>query len=259
VVDLDRKNGKDGVAVFDQLLDEYSAEFPLCPVTATPSNGFHLYFRQPPDHEPLGDRKGWFNDTGVDIKGAGYALAPDAILTSGDIQGTYYEGVAGWPALTEAFITGVIPVVPSWIVDLIEWEPEHPETSLGGPSMGVTVQPGAGAWNARRATSYIESALYGRAWDLSRTLKGSRNERLRDAVFVVAGYKACPTLANNTVTESQVWNAMWKACGTNRYLQDDGPKAFAATFRKAWRDGLTKPCRGPAPDPVNDLVINLSK
>ena len=95
VVDLYRKNGKDGVTVFDQLLDEYGAEFPQCPVTATPSNGFHLYLRQPPDREPLGDRKGWFKDTGVDIKGAGYVLGPDAILTRGDLLGTYYEGVVG--------------------------------------------------------------------------------------------------------------------------------------------------------------------
>jgi hypothetical protein len=258
VVDLDRKNGKDGVAVFDQLLDEYGVEFPQCPVTATPSNGFHLYFRQPSDREPLGDRKGWFKDTGVDIKGAGYVLAPGSILTRGEIRGTFYEGIPGWPDLCEAFMANAIPYVPDWIIGCIEWKSEPDDTSMGEPSGGVTVQPCTGAWNARRATAYIESALYGETWKLGRTLKGSRNERLRDAVFTVAGYKACPTLANNTVTEQQVWNACWKACTQNGYLQDDGPKAFAATFRKAWREGLAKPLRGPAPDQVSDdFVINL--
>jgi hypothetical protein len=43
------------------------------------------YFRQPADREPLGDTKGWFNGTGVDIKGAGYVLGPGAILARGNL------------------------------------------------------------------------------------------------------------------------------------------------------------------------------
>jgi hypothetical protein len=248
VVDLDRKSGKDGVAAFDTLLDQHGGTFPQCPVTATPSGGYHLYFRQPADRT-LGNRTGAL-PAGVDIRGeGGYVLAPDAILD----DGTYYEGVVGWPD-----ITSVMPVVTPWIVALIDGDPEPSRASLGGPGEQhrEPVAPCPGAWNSRRATAYVGAAVDGWSAKLAGTPEGGRNNTLNDMVVTLAGYRSCPVLANSTVGQHDVWTAASWACRRNGYLPRE-VKAFEATFRSAWTAGLAKPCRGPAPDKVVTVEINL--
>ncbi len=76
---------------------------------------------------------------------------------------------------------------------------------------------------------------------------------MNDMVHYVAGLIACPTLANATVTDGHVWQAAEFACQQNGYLRRAGYPEFRATFRSAWQSGLAKPCRGPAPDPVDDM------
>jgi hypothetical protein len=41
----------------------------------------------------MGDTKGWFNGTGVDIKRAGYVSGPGAILARGDLLGSFNDDV----------------------------------------------------------------------------------------------------------------------------------------------------------------------
>ncbi|SCL12951.1 Bifunctional DNA primase/polymerase, N-terminal [Micromonospora nigra] len=48
VLDLDRKNGVDGVAGFAGLLDQQGCSWPVTFTVATPSGGQHLYFAAPP-------------------------------------------------------------------------------------------------------------------------------------------------------------------------------------------------------------------
>jgi Bifunctional DNA primase/polymerase, N-terminal len=74
VLDLDRHpNSPDGVAAFKTLLGDRPA--PKAPMVKTPSDGFHLYFRQPAC-EPLGNSRGGLPD-GVDIRGnGGWSVAP---------------------------------------------------------------------------------------------------------------------------------------------------------------------------------------
>jgi hypothetical protein len=262
-LDLDRKPGKpDGVALFDSLLDQYG-DLPPCPMTATPSGGYHVIMRQPAGRQPLGNRAGWFKGNGVDVRGRnGYLLCPGAVL--GD-TGEVYESAPGCPDLVDAFLADAIPEIPQWIVDLIEGEPEPTRTNLGSPSGGVTpaVTPGAGAYSPRRATAYIESALNGWMNKLAVAIETTRNNTLNDAVFYIRGLMVCPTLAASTLTERQVWDAMWFACDRNGYLRSkkDGPRAFAATFRSAWNAGTAEPARGPAPDPMvpEDFCVNLVK
>ncbi len=242
VLDLDRKPGKaDGVAAMDALLDGHGGHISECPVVATPSGGYHIYFRQPADRV-LGNRTGAL-PAGIDVRGdGGYVLAPDAVLSTGE----YYEQVQG-AALLDA------PVIPDWLTELIEAGRES--DPLGCPGWGTPPRTAvAGAWNTRRATAYIESALNGWMNKLIVAPEGTRNNLLNDAVHYIAGLIACPTLAAATVSDGDVWRAMEFACQRNGYLasRKDGWPAFRATFRSAWLSGFAKPCRGPAPDPVDD-------
>ena len=77
VVDLDRHPGcADGLAAFRELAKQYQQDFPQTPVVMTPSNGRHLYFKQPAD--PLGNGKGNL-PAGVDIRGfGGFTVAPES-------------------------------------------------------------------------------------------------------------------------------------------------------------------------------------
>jgi hypothetical protein len=130
VVDLDvgHAEGQDGVTEFDSILDHYGGSLDSVPVVKTASGGYHLYFRQPTGREPLGNREGMLAGCGINIRGAGgYVIAAGAVMS----DGTYYECVAGWPDLCEAFAAGTIPEIPGWLVDLIDRQPVRPE---GGPS-----------------------------------------------------------------------------------------------------------------------------
>jgi hypothetical protein len=76
VVDLDRHpGGADGVGAFAVMRG--SKPLPHCLATRTPSNGLHLYFRQP-DGEPLGNGRGSL-PAGIDVRGdGGWTVAPGA-------------------------------------------------------------------------------------------------------------------------------------------------------------------------------------
>ena len=75
VFDADRHNGRaDGVGAFATLLRKYDTDLSAVPITHTPNNGFHFYFRQP--DEPLTNREGDLPE-GVNVRGSGgFAIAP---------------------------------------------------------------------------------------------------------------------------------------------------------------------------------------
>jgi len=79
VLDLDRKNGKDGVAVLEAMGLDPAKLSPV--IVETPSGGLHLYFRHP---EGLrGDSSGKLG-AGVDIKAhRGFVYAPGAVKAAG--------------------------------------------------------------------------------------------------------------------------------------------------------------------------------
>lgn len=78
VLDVDRKNGKDGMAALRKLGHDPAA---LSPVTiATPSGGLHAYFRWP---EGMGNSATGLPD-GADVRGeGGYVIAPGAASPKG--------------------------------------------------------------------------------------------------------------------------------------------------------------------------------
>jgi hypothetical protein len=108
VVDLDRHpGGADGVAAFRTLRRDNA--IPRCLTIRTPSNGFHLYFRQP-DGEPLGNGRGSL-PAGIDVRGdGGWTVAPGA---------SYQQ----WQ--WQIFISGSPPPAPDWIITAIRSQPRR--------------------------------------------------------------------------------------------------------------------------------------
>jgi hypothetical protein len=88
-----------------------------------------------------------------------------------------------------------------------------------------------------------------------------RNIYLNKSVFHISGLIHCQTrtLANTSIDINEVWQAFEWAYAQHPSRKRNARQRFRATFLSGWNDGRAKPARGPAPDPVNDLVINLSK
>ena len=85
VIDLDRKKGKDGVAVLDKFLAEKSAELPGIYMVLTPTGGVHLYFRYPPGFEGrIGNSVNLAGMQGVDVRAdGGYVVAAGSVRADG--------------------------------------------------------------------------------------------------------------------------------------------------------------------------------
>ncbi|MCV9937720.1 bifunctional DNA primase/polymerase [Boseaceae bacterium BT-24-1] len=103
VVDIDTKDGKDGVGAWKRLEKQYG-QAPRTLAVSTPGRGVHLYFRDgsgrwfPISAGKLGE--------GLDIRGdGGYVVGPGSI-----INGKAYEVYDGVP----------IAPIPEWLVRLIE-------------------------------------------------------------------------------------------------------------------------------------------
>jgi len=108
-VDLDRHGGPDGVAEWEPLAALYGFDGALHPRVSTPGNGQHIYFKRP-EGMVISNRTGSL-PRGIDIRGAGYTIAPRCILP----DGREYERVEGSVELTLD-----IPEAPDWLVDMID-------------------------------------------------------------------------------------------------------------------------------------------
>jgi hypothetical protein len=241
VIDLDRHEGApDGVAAFDALCDQYG-DVPECPVTETPSRGFHLAFRQP-EGRSLGLREGALQGKGINVRGVGgYVIAPGAVRS----DGTYYGAVAGTPDLCEAFKACTIPVIPDWFVELIE-------AGRYVPSAPVREWVPLRHDNPRRNRAWALSGLDRYAYEVASTMRGGRNNILNKHTYTMAGYVDCG------VTEGETWDAISWACEMNGMIADDGADAFRNTFYSAWPAGIKKgQLPGPRDPPAVDIVISL--
>jgi hypothetical protein len=156
--------------------------------------------------------------------------------------GGFYEGVAGWPDLCEAFVAVTIPEIPGWLVELIEWDDS-------APSSQAPVFTDA---DADRLRKWALGALRNKASALAMVREGSRNNALNSAVFPLAGIAWCG------LSEDEVYQAMVWACTINKLIADDGIDAFNATFKSGWNSGILKPLSGPRERyPDSDIVIDL--
>jgi Bifunctional DNA primase/polymerase, N-terminal len=174
VIDLDvgHADGQDGTAEFGKILDHYSGSVDGVPIVRTWSGGYHLYYRQPIGRDPLGNREGALAGCGINVRGAGgYTIAPGSVMATGE----FYECVAGWPDLCEAFVAGAIPEIPGWLVERIEWRDDSAPSSSAPVFTDV---------DADRLRKWALGALRNKASALAMVREGNRNNALNSAVFI---------------------------------------------------------------------------
>ena len=172
VVDLDRRpNGPDGVNHFCELARTHGDELGNIPVVATPSGGFHVYYRQPVGLA-LGNAEGSLKGKGINIRGrGGYVIAPGALRSDG--RGWQQESKT--PDLVIAFGTGSIPILPDWLRNLIT-AGRVPITIAQGPEASR-------ATASARERAYAVKALADEARRVSETPQGTRNNTLNEFCF----------------------------------------------------------------------------
>lgn len=108
ILDLDRKNGKDGFATLEMLAARYG-QLPPCPRQRTPSGGEHLWFRLPHGVTVKNDASGRRIGEGIDIRTEGGYV----VVAPSTIDGRDYKWLQGDPR------QGLdIPMAPNWLVDL---------------------------------------------------------------------------------------------------------------------------------------------
>jgi hypothetical protein len=240
VVDLDRHEGKpDGVAAFDKLVDQYGG-IPPCPITETPSEGLHLYFRQPAG-KSLGLRTGSL-PPGIDVRGVGGIIIAPGSVRSDD--GTFYGRRGGTPDLLAAFAAGTIPEIVPWLVELIEAGSYKPQPSINGSHDGCSATDG------NRGRKWALAALDREARDLAITPCG-RNAALNKAAYNTGGH------AWLGITEGEAQDALGWASTANGWIAKKSMNAFRATFESGWNSGIKKPRSGPRDAPAMDIEINI--
>jgi hypothetical protein len=209
------------VTAFAGLLRQHGANLSAVPITHTPGNGYHFYFRQPA--EPLGNCKGDL-PKGIDVRGSGgLTVAPFCVRPDGKA----YRTVADHPILIEAFHAGTIPVVPDWLCDLIR----RPDPKPMGPIRITAGRCG------RREQAYARKALEGNARRLAGMApETGRNNTLNLLTFRLAGFAARGWLDRGDI-ERRMFDAA-TACGL---VRDTGRKAVTDTLKSAINAGLKHP------------------
>jgi len=220
VLDADRHDGgADGVAAISVLFRQHSADLSSVPITQTPGNGFHFYFRQPND-EPLGNRAGDLPD-GIDVRGAGgLTIAPYCVRP----DGKSYRGLARHPDLIAAFKAGIIPVIPAWLVEIIQ-PPVRSEPIV------ITKQHG------HRFERYAAAALERMAKDLAaKPHNTGRNNDLNRMAW-----KMGTMVARGWINQSEVERALFQAADACALARDTGPRSVRATIASGLKAGLSHP------------------
>jgi putative DNA primase/helicase len=224
VLDADRHSkDADGVVALSALLRSHHTDLGQVPITRTPSNGFHLYFRQP--DTPLGNRSGDLPG-GIDVRGSGgLTIAPYCIRP----DGKSYRSVAGHPDLITAFTTGIIPVIPTWLVEIIR--------AGSAPMPPPTTSIIRIASNGRRETTYARTALAGCCIELTRMPPNTgRNNCLNGSAFRLGRM-----VARSWIDRSEVEHELREAAIACGLTADDGHRAVEATLQSGLNAGLSLP------------------
>jgi hypothetical protein len=250
VVDLDvgHEDGVDGIAAFGALCERYG-DVPLeTPIVRTPSDGLHLFFKQPSWREPLGNGEGALPD-GINVRGVGgYVIGLGAVRCD---EGTFYDALPGTPCLLEAFKAGSIPEVPAWLVEIIDTAPERPDVQERCP---LPAGP-APVCSDARGREYALAALDGCRAELAGMAKNSGRNNTLNAVAFKLGRMA----ARGWLTEAETLATLWDACMANGLVKEDGRRQCLATFNNGFGDGMRNPAQDPRERyPVNPgFTINL--
>jgi hypothetical protein len=225
VLDGDRHGGPDGVSELDDVARD-NGGLPPGPVTDTAGNGVHLFFRQPLDGGPLGNREGLFAGRGINVRGSGgWVVAPGAVRSDGKA----WSSATGAPDLAEAYQKGSIPLVPEWVVRAIR-----------GPSERRPPTPAQVAGERERA--YAISAFEAELQAVAIESSGGRNNRLNQAAFATG-----TLIGSGWLPEDDVLAALERAAAACGLVRDDGAHGVRKTIESGLRAGFKSP-REPLKD-----------
>jgi hypothetical protein len=222
VLDVD----PEGFESLRRLLAEHGeTELPRTFTVRTPRGGAHLYFSYATDGREVATKANTLGDDypGIDTRGwHGQVLAPTTRLVTASGLGEY--AVADTAAPVDA---------PGWLVSLVEKKPHE------GPAIDPDLARELARANdslAGRLGAYARMALETEVAELTATARGGRNDRLNRVAFALGGLGAYGLL-----DVREVYAALCDACERNGLLTDKGQRAFDATFRSGWFDGLEAP------------------
>lgn len=228
VIDCDRKNGKDGSAVFQALCSQNGIDLSAAFIVQTPSGGLHFYFRTDTpisNKHQLGD--------GIDVCGIDrYVIAPGAVLT----DGRAYQIVAGdWDS---------IPALPEALRLLLKPKQEQAPNALPIPA-GPRPEP------TKREIQYAQAALR----DEVERLSAMREGQGRNAALNAAAKRMGEMVGSGWIDGQTVENALWEAAAQNGYRAEDGDQAALATLRSGLTAAIASP-RAPLPqdEPIPDYI-----
>lgn len=216
VIDADRHGDEDGVGSIAELMHANGFDPNPVPTVATPNQGTHFYFRQPPGSN-LGNGRGSL-PAGVDVRGSGgYVIAPGSAMADGRL----YEGF-GFDA--------EIPVLPNWLFDIIATKAEPvPVMVPAGPVISDT-----------RVNAYVDAAVSAEIEAVRSAPRGTRNQQLNRSAFALGQLVGAGLLGDGEVS------AMLENAASD-LTRDDGP----AQTRKTIRSGLMAGKRDPRQLPVD--------
>lgn len=159
VIDADRHGPHDGVEAFGELMAANGYQPDDVPLAATPNEGTHFFYRQPPGMN-LGNGRGGLPD-GVDVRGkGGYVIAPGTVMQDGRMYEVFGD-------ISEA------PELPPWLIKIIE----------GGEPRPAPVQ--RTEHSDARIEAYCDQAIREELRRAATAPKGTRNNTLNEAAFAL--------------------------------------------------------------------------
>lgn len=207
VLDLDKSDTKDGIAMLAQLEAEHGT-LPATRTVETPSGGRHLLFSLPPDREVR--NRGKFKP-GADTRGdGGYVLAPGSVLA----DGRSYRLTNPDAPIADA---------PEWLLDLVVRR-NLPAAPIDG------VQP---------SSSYVQAVVEAEISALESTTQG-RNQAANDAAFALG-----TLVGAGALDRGEAERRLLAACQFNGYIAKDGASAARATIRSGLDAGQRHPRQVP--------------
>jgi hypothetical protein len=202
VLDLDTKNGKDGVAALASL--GFSDLTALSPVRVrTPSGGWHLLFA----YEPRLKNSVSVVGAGIDVKTeGGFVVAPGS-----------WKGDSRYHPDGAELTTVPLPAFPEALIP--PPEPERAPVAVAAQATDMQCE-----WAMGRLQLYADQ--------LAATQEGGRNALLNDAALW-AGGAGVQGAVTREHSETVLWSAAEKA-GLKK-------REFGGTFKSGWEAGVKKP------------------
>jgi hypothetical protein len=219
VVDLDRKNGKDGFRTFAELTG--SSELPATPRVHTPHTGTHLYFRAPPGgcHSVTdpGSRRRPGLGSGIDFK----CDLAQAHLPGGPMSPYRWDDEFNLVTIPQLMMLPAV-LTP---VEIRDAEDEMPPRERR-PAIN-------------NLDNYARAALTGTCDRIRSTPPGGQRKRLNDESLQMGNLAAGLGLDHQTVVDALVEAGlgMQNEWGKPPWTRHDIKK----TVQDGFRDGLRKP------------------